>query len=219
MATPYLQILHEEVPSTQEIARARFDALPIAVIASSQTAGRGRSGATWETAPRALAVSLAFRRSGGDLRPFSLMAGVAACRATEQPCLLKWPNDVLLDDQKTGGILVEESDDVVVVGLGMNLWWPDPPDVVGALFGVDPGQARHVEIGALWAAEMMSLLDGDGWAEDEYRDLCSTIGREITWEPDGSGVAIEVSAAGELIVEGLEGRQVIRSGAVWHVRA
>ena len=218
MATPYLQIRQEEVPSTQEIARAQFDAMPIVVIASSQTAGRGRSGATWQTAPRALAVSLAFRPSGGDLRPFSLMAGVAACRATEQQCLLKWPNDVLLDDLKTGGILVEESDDVVVVGLGMNLWWPAPPDEVGALFEVDPGQARHVEIGALWAAEMMSLLDGDGWAEDEYRDLCSTLGREITWEPGGSGVAVEVSAAGELIVEGLDGRRPIRSGAVWHVR-
>ena len=219
MATPYLQIGREEVPSTQEIARAQFQNLPLVVIASSQTAGRGRSGATWETAPRALAVSLAFRRSRGDRRPFSLMAGVAACRASEHECLLKWPNDVLLDERKVGGVLVEESDDVVVVGLGLNLWWPDPPNEVGALFDFDPGRSLHTEIGALWAAEMMTLLDGHGWSEDEYRSLCITLGREITWEPDGSGVAVDVSSDGELIVEDADGRHVVRSGAVRHIRS
>ena len=218
MATPYLQLRLEEVSSTQDVARAQFDDLAVVVIASSQTGGRGRSGAVWKTAPRALAVSLAFRRREGDRRPFSLMAGVAACRALGEDGCLKWPNDILLGGRKVGGILVEEIEGVVVVGTGVNLWWPDSPEEIGALYEFDPGPNRHGEISALWAAEMMSLLDTDGWPLEEYRRLCSTLGREITWEPAGSGVAVEVSDDGELIVETQDGRHAIRSGAVRHVR-
>ncbi|HEX5696965.1 MAG TPA: hypothetical protein VFZ15_11300, partial [Acidimicrobiia bacterium] len=59
MATPYLQLRRDEVPSTQDLARSELDRLPTVVIAERQTAGRGRTGAAWLTAPRALAASLA----------------------------------------------------------------------------------------------------------------------------------------------------------------
>jgi len=217
MATPYLQLRREEVPSTQDLARAELDRLPVVVISERQTEGRGRTGSTWMTAPRALAVSVAFHVAAEDGRPLSLMAGIAAVRAMSGT-LLKWPNDLVVEDLKIGGILVERSDAVVVAGIGVNLWWPDSPEGIGALREVDPGPTAHAEIGALWAAELIHLLDGDGWPQDEYREVCVTLGRQITWEPDGAGVAVDISSAGELIVEREGDRHVLGSGAIRHVR-
>jgi BirA family transcriptional regulator, biotin operon repressor / biotin---[acetyl-CoA-carboxylase] ligase len=217
MATPYLQVRLASVGSTQDEARARLEDLPVLVLAPVQIAGRGRSGTTWETAPRALAASLALRLPVSDRRPFSLMAGVAAVRAVEG-VRLKWPNDVMVGPDKCGGILVERADEVVVVGLGLNLWWPSPPEGFGSLLSDDPGEDRHAEIGALWGAELMRLLDSPGWPIEEYTSHCSTLGRDITWDPDGSGRAVGIGEDGGLIVETSQGRRVIDSGAIRHVR-
>ena len=217
MATPYLQIWEEEVSSTQDLARSRLDLLPVVVAAQRQTAGRGRSGAAWETAPRALAVSAALHLSEQDQRPFSAMAGVAAARAIEG-LALKWPNDLLLGGAKVGGILVERSSGVMVIGMGVNIWWPDAPAGVAALRETDPGEETHALIAGLWAAELFSLIEADGWPLDEYRRICETLGRDITWEPDGEGHAVDIHPDGGLIVE-IEGRrETLTSGAIRHVR-
>lgn len=218
MATPYWQLHRDEVPSTQDLARSELESIPVAVIAASQSAGRGRTGAGWITAPRALAVSVAFRATPEEVRPISLTAGVAARRAVGDVVGLKWPNDVQIGDAKVGGILVEQSDGVVVVGMGLNLWWPDAPDGVGALHEEDPGPQRHAEIGALWTAELLSLLRARGWPIDEYRQACVTLGRDITWEPDGSGRALDVSENGALLIEDGSGQREIHSGVVRHLR-
>ena len=157
MATPYLQHRVQSAPSTQDLARELLEDLPVLVLAAEQTAGRGRSGAAWQTAPRALAASLAFH-AGDDGRPFSLMAGVTAVRVFEET-RLKWPNDLIKGEEKTGGILVERSDSVVTIGLGVNLWWPDRPEGFGSMYESDPGEEHHLEVGSLWGAEMMRLID------------------------------------------------------------
>jgi len=218
LATPYWQLRRDEVPSTQDVARSQLETIPVVVLAAGQTAGRGRSGAEWITAPRAVAASTAFRARPGEDRPVSLMAGVAARRALGPTVGLKWPNDLEISEAKIGGILVEQSDGVVVVGWGVNLWWPHPPDGVGAYLDEDPGPQRHAEIGALWAAELLSLLRTEGWPIDEYRQACVTLGRDIAWEPEGSGKAVDVSGSGALVIDDGAGRREIHSGVVRHIR-
>lgn len=215
MATPYLQLRVEEVPSTQDRARAELGRLPVVVIAQRQTEGRGRGGASWLSATRALAVSLAFRPEDSDRRPFSLMAGVAAARVVDMT--LKWPNDLMRNDAKLGGILVEQAEEVVV-GMGLNLWWPNAPAGTGALHREDPGPELHAEIAGLWAAEVMLLLDGEGWPLDEYRTRCSTLGEEITWDPERRGTAIDIADTGALVVQTGNGVEELVSGAIRHVR-
>jgi BirA family biotin operon repressor/biotin-[acetyl-CoA-carboxylase] ligase len=218
MATPYLQIFTSDVPSTQDLAMAKFDLLPAAVIASSQSDGRGRSGARWDNADRALAVSLAWPADDEDHRPFSLMAGVAVVRALDGGSVLKWPNDVMKGELKLGGILVERSDRGVVAGLGLNLFWAEPPTGAGAVFDRDPGETAHREIGAMWVAEFMAQVESDGWSADEYREVCATLGRNITWEPNGEGIAAGISDSGALLVQTASGVDEIHAGAVSHVR-
>lgn len=217
MATPYFQIRVQQAPSTQDAARAELEDLPVLFIAAGQSQGRGRSGAGWLNAERALAVSLAYRHEPDDRRPVSLMAGVAAVRATDGTTL-KWPNDVMVDGVKVGGILVERSEGVTVVGLGLNLWWPTPIEGAGAIYEEDPGEDRHAEVGALWGAELMEILDGRGWPIEAYRRSCETVGRPVSWEPGGSGLAVDVDEQGALIVDTSEGRETLYSGAVRHIR-
>jgi BirA family biotin operon repressor/biotin-[acetyl-CoA-carboxylase] ligase len=217
MATPYRQVRLDLAPSTQDVARDLLDDLPVLVIAAAQTSGRGRAGSEWASAPRALATSLAVRIDSEDHRPLSLMAGVAAARSTSG-VVLKWPNDLLMGGDKVGGILVESSEGLAVIGLGVNLWWPGAPSGAAALFADDPGPDRHLELGGLWGAEMMRLIDGEGWPIEEYRSRCDTLGRRLTWEPEGAGQAVDLASDGGLVVETPEGRLTIHSGAVRHVR-
>ncbi len=110
---------------------------PVLMIADHQTRGRGRRGRRWHSAPgTGLLMSLrrVSRRPLRDLPGLSLAAGVAAVRALRTLGLdrvaLKWPNDLLVDGAKLGGILVEtriQGDAVAIVaGIGIN--WHDAPD-------------------------------------------------------------------------------------------
>jgi BirA family biotin operon repressor/biotin-[acetyl-CoA-carboxylase] ligase len=145
------------------------------------------------------------------------MAGLAATRAIPDS-MLKWPNDVLLSGRKTGGILVERSANVTVVGLGLNLWWPEAREGMTALHDSDPGEQAYLEVGSLWGAHLIELITADGWPIDEYRGVCATIGEDITWEPAGAGRAMGVDTDGALIVETRNGVETVHSGAVRHVR-
>jgi BirA family biotin operon repressor/biotin-[acetyl-CoA-carboxylase] ligase len=64
----------------------------------------------------------------------------------------------------------------------------------------------------------MEVIDGERWPIIAYREACDTIGREITWEPAGSGLAVDVDEQGGLIVETPEGTKTVHSGAVSHIR-
>lgn len=219
MATPYLQFRYQTVSSTQDVARDSFDRLPVLVSATEQSAGRGRTGSAWSSAPAAVAVSYAHRIVGED-RPLSLMAGLAAVKVVERyaPTRLKWPNDLMLDGDKVGGILVEILDAVAVVGLGLNLHWPDKPPDTGHLFEDPPPDGLSFELAALWGAELNRSWDQVGWDRERYIEVCDTVGRDVVWD-GGKGHAVDVDPSGALVVETEEGILRLTSGAVRHVRS
>ena len=221
MATSYSARHLGEVPSTQDVARDEFDGTPILVTASAQTAGRGRSGTVWDTAPRALAASLAFEPGwpSHHLPSITLVAGVAAAEVMGGASL-KWPNDVLVAGAKVAGLLAELSNGVVVVGMGVNLWWPDPPPGIAGLHAEDPGPDEGPALAERWADVLLGSIDAGpaDWPIDAYRRLCTTIGREVTWEPAGHGRAVDVDQSGALVVETSEGVRLLTSASVSHVR-
>ena len=115
---------------------------PVARIAHEQTAGKGRAGRVWLSNPEdTLCFSLAhpFHKRPNELSGLSLViglaviAGIAAALGTSEDALhqqglrLKWPNDLLLNNSKLGGILIEggqsspNSPTWMVIGLGLNL--------------------------------------------------------------------------------------------------
>jgi BirA family transcriptional regulator, biotin operon repressor / biotin---[acetyl-CoA-carboxylase] ligase len=119
------------------------ESLPLWVCADRQSAGRGRAGRTWASAPGNLQASLALTcnaplQKAGEL---SLLAGIALIDAigTISPLAqsaalrLKWPNDLLIGTSKAGGILVETTTArgeptfqsgfgfLAVIGFGLNV--------------------------------------------------------------------------------------------------
>src|SRR6185503_2956197 len=101
---------------------------PVLLAAEEQTAGRGRRGRRWHSAPGAgatFSLGRRVRRPVRELAALSLVAGVAAARALRalglQQAALKWPNDLMVDGAKLGGILVENRDsNYAVIGIGIN---------------------------------------------------------------------------------------------------
>ncbi len=103
------------------------------VVAEEQTAGRGRSGRKWFT-PResALAFSLILRPSESEQRFPARITGLGAlglvetCQGLGLRALIKWPNDVLVNNCKVAGILVEsvwtgEKLEASILGMGVNV--------------------------------------------------------------------------------------------------
>jgi BirA family biotin operon repressor/biotin-[acetyl-CoA-carboxylase] ligase len=100
---------------------------PRLIAAEQQSAGRGRRGRRWHSAPGAsITFSLAstISRPARELAALSLVAGVAAARALRAlgvPVRLKWPNDLEVNGAKLGGILVEtRGGSHAVIGIGVN---------------------------------------------------------------------------------------------------
>ena len=103
------------------------------MLAEYQTAGRGRRGRAWLAPPGGaicLSLSWTFRDVPADLGALGLVIGVCELRALHElgvaGAKLKWPNDVLVDERKLGGILIElraESGGpaCVVIGIGLNV--------------------------------------------------------------------------------------------------
>ncbi len=220
---------------------AAGDAGPGSVlVADHQTAGRGRLDRRWEAPAGAnLLVSLALGPVPEVPAEITQRVGVAALHASRRllgpdaMLGLKWPNDLLLDGRKLAGILAQRSssEDVVVVGLGLNVQWA--PDGAAALVDATPadGSTRsaaspsphpaEVLHGVLEALDALASVGNDERAEAYRRELI-TLGQEVRVElPDGSvllGQALDVDRFGRLVVESSGVRRALDVGDVVHVR-
>ncbi len=102
-------------------------------ISEGQTAGRGRRGRQWASPiGQNVYMSTLLRVSGGAsaLQGLSLVVGVSIAEVINQyyglNCQLKWPNDIVNEGKKVGGILIELSGDIsgecsAIIGLGVNV--------------------------------------------------------------------------------------------------
>lgn len=107
------------------------------LVADKQTAGRGRQKRNWfDGAGNFMGSTVVhLHKSDPGAQTLALVAGLAlyeAVRPLVPPAdalILKWPNDLLLNEAKVSGILMERANDTIVLGIGVNLAQaPDLPD-------------------------------------------------------------------------------------------
>jgi BirA family biotin operon repressor/biotin-[acetyl-CoA-carboxylase] ligase len=231
MATDYVtvvvesvpSVVVESVPSTQDVAAAEYQRTgeSVLVVAGAQTQGRGRLGRTWRQAPRALFSPCALTSTWpADRRPLiTLVAGLSVRRSIREltgvAVGLRWPNDLVVPDGKIGGILTETSGDRIVVGCGLNLWWPEPAEGGAGLLDADPGPGLAEPLARAWAENLTERLESppEQWGRDEYREACVTLGQRVSYR-SGSGLATDVTDGGALLVEAPDGPITIASGEV-----
>ena len=226
LATHYDIVSLDSVLSTQDEASERLATTErtVLVVADHQSGGRGRQGRSWEEPARGLFSSLAFEIDWPveDRAVITLSTAVALALSLEDvarvSCDIKWPNDLLIGGTKVAGILVEAQADVVIVGCGVNLWWPEAPTFAAAVFDDDPGQDVGVRIARGWADRLLTILDADPsmWPRAEYLRRSSTVGREVIWET-GEGRAVGIAPGGGLVVHTDAGETVLNAGEV-HTR-
>lgn len=234
----------DTVDSTNNEVKRRAEAAPdgLAVLAETQTGGRGRRGRGFVSPKgRGLYLSVLLRPDCAleEVGALTAWTAVAVCDAVEQCCGLrpgvKWPNDVVLEGRKLCGILTEleleaESGRVryVVVGAGINVsqteaeFGPEVAPVAVSLAQVMDKPPRRASL----AAAVLTALDRMYAAFPtqkqaylaRYRAGCLTVGRPIrAVRPDGmrEGFAEAVDDSFALVVRWPDGRrEALNSGEV-----
>lgn len=178
--------LFDSLDSTNEWVLQKVregESMPFACFTEQQTQGRGRRGKRWVSPPLCnIYMSLAwlFELPVSQIGVLSLAIGMAVVKTLEktgiQHAMLKWPNDVLVDDKKIAGILIEtarinDKKTSMVIGVGLNYHFsdalrpgsppetPDQPwtDVVTSL-KLEPEGGRN-QLAALLLQECMAMCE------------------------------------------------------------
>jgi BirA family biotin operon repressor/biotin-[acetyl-CoA-carboxylase] ligase len=191
----------------------------LVLLAEAQTGGRGRLARSWLSPPRAgVYVSVLLRPTTptASWPLLTLLSGLAVVEAVvgvgRVDARLKWPNDVLVGGRKLAGILAERVDDAVVVGIGMNVSTRlDELPATGTSLAICGGSTDREIVAAeiLRALRRRYVAWGDTAGSgatvlSAYREMCETIGSDVTVELPGGhvvmGVASDVDDAGRLVV-------------------
>ena len=223
MATPYAIVELESAESTQDEARARSSAQgpDPGDCRETRLSGEAASGEPGSNPTGRCSRRLGFARlwPAPAWSRISLVAGLAVRDAIEERCGitvgLRWPNDLVTEDGKVGGLLVESGNGVVVVGCGINMMWDDPMDGAAALFPPGVNVVPALDLAVAWVDRFLELMarPPNEWGVDEYRRACVTIGHRVSYAA-GSGTAVGISDDGALLVETDGGIVVVDSGEV-----
>jgi len=212
------------------------------LLAEYQSAGRGRRGRAWLAPPGGaicLSMSWTFREVPQDLGALGLVVGVCALRALRthgaDALTLKWPNDLLLDERKLGGVLIDLRAEsagpaCVIIGIGLNLAvgpallariaasGTAAADLASAL---QPLPARNAIAASLVSACVAGLLEFERQGLkpfiEEFRAADALRGRPVNvMAADGiaRGVARGIDLRGALMLETPQGVRRFVSGDV-----
>jgi BirA family biotin operon repressor/biotin-[acetyl-CoA-carboxylase] ligase len=194
-------------------------------VAEWQTRGRGRQGATWHSMPgEDLTFSVLLREAAlkGTCAGLSLMCGLAVreaiARLITPPVLVKWPNDLLVEGRKLGGILVETrmaqgTVSTAVVGIGLNVGasgFPGPLSESAtslALLGHPSAEREDLLADILGELEARFALVREGGFREllpELERFDALRGHEVH-AGDVDGIAAGIAEDGSLLVERKDG--------------
>jgi len=232
---PYEIRYEQRLRSTNDRARELAEAgeRGVVVLADEQTSGRGRLHRSWTGPGGGIYASVLLCPSLPPARVplLTLAAAVATARTARETgvdATIKWPNDVLVDDEKLAGILTEmegEADRVswVVVGIGINAnvdpdVLPDGATTLREQLGEDVTRREFTQQLLETFHEATTDLEG---VLPAWRGLTTTLGQHVrvtTPEETIHGRATDIEAPGTLVVETDESTRRIHAGDCEHLR-
>lgn len=189
------QVLLDTVDSTNDVGlrvvRSFFDreSLPprTVVVAVRQDSGRGRLGRSWISLPgQGAYLSLVVGTKGpDDVASLPLLVGVGLCQKVSEisggACRLKWPNDLMVEDRKIGGILIDcvsrgTVGAAAVIGIGVNYGRSQELSAVGGIAMEElgrglPGLPEVIAELVMALEEELAHLGDLAYAADRYREL------------------------------------------------
>ncbi|HEX5791513.1 MAG TPA: biotin--[acetyl-CoA-carboxylase] ligase [Luteolibacter sp.] len=218
---PFRLLLRDSVHSTNDsLLELAKQGAPdgLVLLAHEQSGGRGRRGAAWlSSAGENLTFSILNRPTQARaLWPrLSLVTGLAVAEAIESfggRAGIKWPNDLWIDGRKVAGILVEATDDAVVVGIGINVHSTDFPESIAHTatsldLALGLGASRSEVLGAIIArfAVRRRQLDADfSQVLEAVRQRCVLSGQRVSLQCAAGirvGRVAGIGNGGELLLE------------------
>jgi BirA family transcriptional regulator, biotin operon repressor / biotin---[acetyl-CoA-carboxylase] ligase len=237
-----MHLFHQIDSTNSYLMRHENPALQVC-LAESQSAGRGRRGRVW-VSPFAQNIycSIGWGFDGGvaALEGLSLVVGLVVVRTLQRCGIagmeLKWPNDVLYQDHKLAGVLIEMTGDPagycqVVIGVGINVAMGD--DLAQAITQpwIDlrtiierqglPGTSRNKLVATLIEELVMVLNDYErvGFADycAEWQSFNAHAGQMVELHNGNniySGVCVGVNEVGALVLETARGRETFHGGEI-----
>ena len=211
----------------------------VVLAANEQVAGRGRLERAWSSpAGTCVAMSVAIpveavRSSNVEVSAVPLYVGLCVMRALEHVGFvagIKWPNDLVVVDAdgtllKLGGILVQLQEDLLVIGIGINvsLTHSELPIPTATSLNLLGCVVTREELIARIVAELSTMTtQADHEWLVAYRKHCVTIGQQVrVTQLAGStveGAATDVDTQGQLVVESAGQMVSVSLGDVEHVR-
>jgi BirA family biotin operon repressor/biotin-[acetyl-CoA-carboxylase] ligase len=221
--------IYDEIDSTNDEAK-RIEGIKDfhIFITEKQTKGRGRHGKKWSSPNSGnIYMTISTSQNTSQMNPISLISGLICKKAIDKlirkpSIMLKWPNDILFNDKKIGGILVEteinKENIKTIIGIGINLninkeesWWGDL-----SRFALE---SKRNELINLILTEFLNIFDNsyDNWLDD-WKKSCMHINKEIEIF-DGEhlkkkAIFKDIDAQGNAIIETKEGEEVITTGQI-----
>ena len=221
--------IYDEIDSTNDEAK-RIEGIKDfhIFITEKQTKGRGRHGKKWSSPNSGnIYMTISTSQNTSQINPISLISGLICKKAIDKlirkpSIMLKWPNDILFNDKKIGGILVEteinKENIKTIIGIGINLninkeesWWGDL-----SRFALE---SKRNELINLILTEFLNIFDNsyENWLHD-WKKSCMHINKEIEIF-DGEhlqkkAIFKDIDAQGNAIIETKEGEEVIATGQI-----
>ena len=217
----------EQIDSTQSALKSSSPKHGDVIVADYQSAGRGRLDRSFEAQPRTALLFSAYiepHRHRDDWGFIPLLVGLSVAEVLGIEFYTKWPNDILSDHGKVGGILCEVHGDGIVIGIGLNVSMTEEelpvPTASSILLTVGSAPDRNALLPAILKEIAFNLAEWETGEDltDDYLDSSATMGKRVSVQlPDGQsleGIAAGISNNGELL---LDSGDVISVGDIIHL--
>ena len=217
----------ETIDSTQSALKLASPQHGDVIVANYQSAGRGRLDRSFEADKGSALLFSSYvtpKRERSEWGFIPLLVGLSVAEVLGIEFFTKWPNDILSDLGKVGGILCEVHGEGIIIGIGLNVSMTEEqlpvPTASSVLLTLGSAPDRNLLLPAILKEIAFNLAEWESGEDlvDDYLDSSATMGKKVSVKlPDGSsieGIASGISSNGELL---LDSGEVISVGDVLHL--
>lgn len=223
-------ILFDAVTSTMEIARAKISQnVPegLVILAEHQSGGKGRRGRTWHCPEKKGLLVTIVLKPEIDKDRICFLTGITSIALSETihhllkiPVAVKWPNDIIVNNKKVAGILIEiygscnEAFNFAIgIGVNINLTKDDLPDntifpatslLLEKGFTIDRIRFAQTLLQSLDTWYLHLKEDHYEFIREHWRDLCLAFNQKLQINKENltyTGKFVDITSKGDLIIE------------------
>ena len=220
--------IYDEIDSTNEFLKKNKQSSEFSlVISEKQTDGKGRHGKKWHSPKRGNIYMSISTKNTFKSGPLSLISGIICSKVLADVSKtnnigLKWPNDLVFNNKKVGGILVEKdiyaNEEKTIIGIGINFningeenWWGDISEL-------KIEDQRNVIIAKI-TSEIIKIYDKGhfDWV-NQWKNLCIHLNKEVKIYNHNSttedGVFIGIEDDGSALIKTESGMKSFKSSEI-----